>query len=56
MDKRPVLHEIYQGYVIYHRPWLKRRPWRVKLSDRRGADHASLEACKNFIDRLEKKR
>ena len=53
---KPEYHSTYNGYEIYHRPGIKRRPWLVLLHpDReegmgRFAAKESIAACKNLID------
>lgn len=50
---KPVYHSTHKGYRIYHRPTIKRRPWRCEVPQHPGrhADKRSLTACRNFIDR-----
>ena len=50
------LIETYRGYEIRHRPWLKRRAWRVQIPPAHGgrtlwADVESQERARWHIDR-----
>jgi hypothetical protein len=52
--KTATLHETYKGYKIWHRPWLKLRPWRCEIPHAtHGSGHGeygTLAGCKNIID------
>ena len=52
---KSTLVEKYRGYEIRHRPWLKRRPWRVQVPNDDGrnlwGDRPSLQAARDTIDR-----
>lgn len=56
MPKNPELVETHRGHRIWHRPWIKRRPYRCEVPRRvgdreRGADKASQAGCRELIDR-----
>jgi len=55
MSKKPILHETYRGYKIWHRPWLKRRPYQCEVphfpGQSRKSDRGNVAGCRNMIDR-----
>jgi hypothetical protein len=52
MGRKAVLAELYRGYEIWHRPWIKRRPWRAQVPDNpeRYADKKTLTEARTLID------